>query len=107
MARRMSNRDRIEHLRAEADAAAKEKAARQAEKAAEKAARPASSRSPTKAAAQPAGRVRLAWNVCDQRGDTVEQFPYAQEKEAREAAARLTEESGRQHFVAKGEVPVE
>ena len=103
MARRTSNRDRIEHMRAEADAAAQEKAAKRAEKAA----RPASPRTPSKAAAQPAGRVRLAWNVCNQRGDTVQQFPYAQEQEAREAAERLSEESGRAHFVAKAEVPVD
>ena len=103
MAGRMSNRDRIARLRAEADAAAKEKEAARAEKAA----RPAAARKSAGSAPKSAGRVRLAWNVCDQRGKPVQQFPYAQEQAARDEATRLTEESGRPHFVAKAEVPVD
>lgn len=103
---RMSNRDRIAHLRAEADAAAKEKAAAKAEKAAAKARQPAASGS-RKAAAPAPKRVRIAWLVCDASGKEVQQFPYAQEQQAREAAQQLTTSSGRTHFVRQGDVPVE
>jgi hypothetical protein len=99
----MSNRDRIAHLRAEADAAAKEKEVARAVKAA----RPAAARKSASKAVPPVGRIRLAWNVCDQRGKPVKQFPYAQEQEAHAECERLTQESGRSHFVAKAEVPVD
>jgi len=103
MAGRMSNRDRIEHLRAEAEAAAKEKAAAKAAKAALP---PAPRKSSTKAAkAQPRGRVRIVWNVCDPSGKEVKQFPYAQEQDARTEAEQQTTATGRTHFVMKAEVP--
>ena len=94
---RESNRDRIAHLRAAADAAAKERAERQRSK-------PKSSGG--NRAAKPVGRVRFAWSVCGPSGKEVVQFPYAQEEEARAEAARRTETSGQTHFVAKAEVPV-
>lgn len=103
MAGRMSNRERIERMRAEADAARKEREAARAERAS----RPATARgSSRKADPQPARRVRLVWSVCDQRGDEVRQFPYAKEQEARDEAARLSTETGRPHFVKSSEVPV-
>lgn len=98
---RMSNRDRIAHLRAEADAAAKEKDAKKAAKAAEpKKAR----KSPTRKAAAPPGKVRIVWAVCDQSGKVVQQFPYAQEKEARAEAEQLATSTGRTHFVKQTDV---
>lgn len=106
MSGRMSNRDRIAHLRAEADAAAKEKAAAKVEKAAEKASRPATASRSRKTAAPAPKRVRIAWLVCDASGKEVQQFPYAQEQQAREAAQQLTASSGRTHFVRQGDVPV-
>lgn len=107
MAGRMSNRDRIEHLRAEAEATAKEKAAAKAEKAARPPApRKASGKSAGKAAAAPTrGRVRIVWSVCDSNGKEVKQFPYAQEQEARAEAELQTTATGRTHFVTKAEVP--
>ncbi|MBL9076774.1 MAG: hypothetical protein JNL08_04675 [Planctomycetes bacterium] len=98
----MSNRDRIAHLRAEAEAAAKEKAAAKAAKAAQPAARKAKG----KTAPAPA-RVRIVWAVCDHAGKEVQQFPYAQEQEARAEAQRLTAASGRTHFVKQTDVAVE
>lgn len=108
MAGRMSNRDRIEHLRLEADAAAKEKAAAKAEKAA-KAAAPGAA-APRKASSKAAapktrGRIRIVWNVCDPSGKEVKQFPYAQEQEAQAEAKQQTAATGKTHFVAKAEVP--
>ncbi|HEX5050768.1 MAG TPA: hypothetical protein VFZ65_03250 [Planctomycetota bacterium] len=103
MAGRMSNRERIEQLRAEAAAAAREKAAARAEKAARA---PAARKSSGKGAAPPArGRVRIVWNVCDPSGKEVRQFPFAQEQEARAEAAQLTTSTGRTHFVMKADVP--
>jgi hypothetical protein len=99
----MSNRERIEQMRAEADAAAKEKAAAKAAKAAQ----PAKSRRTSgKAEAVSPGRVRLVWNVCDPSGKEVQQFPYAQEQEARAEAQQRTAATGRTHFVTQGEVRV-
>lgn len=107
MAGRMSNRDRIDQMRQEADAAAKEKAAAKALKAAEKAAAgPTARKAATKGAPTRArGRVRIVWNVCDPSGKEVQQFPYAQEAEAIACAQQLTASNGRTHFVKKAEVP--
>lgn len=102
MTRRMSNRDRIEHLRAEADAAAKEKAAAKATKATQPATRKAAGKKP----AASAGRVRIVWSVCDQSGKEVQQFPYPQEQEARAEAQRLSTATGRTHFVKQSDVSV-
>lgn len=106
MAGRMSNRDRIEQLRAEADAAAKEKAEAKAKKAQEpKASRKSTSKSGKKDGS-PAPRVRIVWAVCDAAGREVQQFPYPQEKEAREEAQRLTTSTGKTHFVKQADVRV-
>ena len=103
MAGRMSNRDRIAHLRAEAEATAKEKAAAKAAKAAlPKAPRKSSG----KKAAAPPGRVRIVWSVCDPTGKEVKQFPYAQEQEARAEAQQLTTATGKTHFVKQSDVAV-
>lgn len=104
MARRMSNRDRIAHLRAEADAAAKEKADAKAAKAART---PTPRRSAGGKAAAPSGRVRIVWFVCDPSGREVQRFPYAQEQEARAEAQRLSTTTGRTHFVQQADVPAE
>lgn len=102
MAGRMSNRDRIQHPRAEADAAAKEKAAAKAAKAAEPA---AARKSSSKKKTAPTTRVRIVWSVCDPSGKEVQQFPYAQEQEARAEAQRRCTETGRTHFVKQADVP--
>jgi hypothetical protein len=107
MTGRMSNRDRIQRLRAEADATAKEKAAAKAEKAANPAPKRKSSSKTKKAEVQPRGRVRLVWSVCGPNGQEVKQFPYAQEAEARAEAQQMTESSGRTHFVKQSETRVE
>jgi hypothetical protein len=95
MQRRMSNRERIAHLRAEADAAAKERAARAQ----------ASPKSRSRAAATPRGRVRFVWSVCGPSGKEVSRYPYAQEDEARADAAKRTQATGQTHFVTRGEEP--
>lgn len=114
---RMSNRDRIAHLRAEADATAKEKATEKAEKAARppasKAAtdksptgKSATGKSPAKTAKPKSGsKVRIVWFVCDPSGREVQRFPYAKEQEAREAALQQSTATGRTYFVKQADVP--
>lgn len=102
MGNRMSGRERMERLRAEADAAAKEKeAAKAARDAQPKAKRSASG----KKVAPPPTRVRIVWMVCDSAGADVKQFPYAKEQEARAEAAQLTASTGKTHFVKQADVP--
>lgn len=91
----------MERLRAEADAAAKEKESR----AAAKAAAPRSSRSSSKKQAAPPPRVRIVWLVCDAGGKEVKHFPYSQEAEARAEAQQMTTSSGKTHFVKQGDIP--
>jgi hypothetical protein len=100
---RMSNRERIERMRAEADATAKEKAERAK---APKAATP-KKKSAGRAAPKAAGRVRFVWSVCGPSGKEVQRFPYPQEAEARAEAVRLTQSTGSTHFVSRAEVAVE
>jgi hypothetical protein len=107
MQRRMSNRDRIAHLRAEADAAAKERADRAAAKSSAKPSVRSSAKSGGRArAAKPVGRVRFVWSVCGPSGKEVIRFPYAQEEQARADAAQRTASTGQTHFVTKAEEPV-
>lgn len=105
MSGRMSNRDRIAHLRAEADATAKEKAAAKAAKAVE----PSTPRKSAKktSSAPTRGRVRIVWLVCDPSGKEVKQFPYAQEQEARADAQQQAASTGRTYFVKQADVPYE
>ena len=101
MAGRMSNRERIDRLRAEAEAAAKEKAAAKAAKAALP---PKSRKSSSKAAPV---RVRIVWLVCDPSGKEVKRFPYAQEQEARADAQQQSAATGRSYFVMQADAPYE
>jgi len=102
----MSGRERMERMRAEADAAAKEKeAARAAKEAQPKSARSSTRSSSSKKQAPPPARVRIVWMVCDSTGKEVKQFPYAKEAEARAEAEQLTASSGKTHFVKQADVP--
>ncbi len=102
MAQRSSNRERIERLAQEAEITRREKAASAAAK------KTAPARKATrKTAAKPAGRTRVVWLVCDQSGSAVKTYPYPEEKDARGEAKRLTKNTGKSHFVTRGEVPFE
>jgi hypothetical protein len=111
----MSNRDRIAHLRAEADATAAEKAAAKEAKAA---AGPAAAKAPKAAKARKSsvakgatgksgGKVRIVWVVCDQSGKVVKQFPYAEEQQARDDARDQSAATGKTFFVKQADVRVE
>ena len=99
MVGKMSNRDRIARRALEAEAI-------QAEK---KAAAPRTTKkvAAKKVAAKPPGRTRVVWVVCDRTGSEVKTYPYPEEREARAEVERLTTETGKAHFVTRGEVPFE
>ncbi len=89
MARRMSNRGRIERMAEEAEAT--RKAARKTPGAPE----------------QAGGRLKLVWVVSAPNGKAVEFFPYGEKAKAEALAARLTAKADREHFVASRKVPME
>jgi len=108
MAGRTSNRDRIAHLRAEADAAAAEKAAaKEAKAAAPKAAKARKSSVAKGTTGKSGGKVRIVWVVCDQSGKVVKQFPYAEEQQARDDARDQSAATGKTFFVKQADVRVE
>ena len=90
MAGRLSNRERIARAALEAEAAAKQKAS----------SRKASSKKFT-------GRTRVVWLLCDPSGRSVRTYLYPEEQKARADAEKLTAETGKTHFVSRGEVPFE
>lgn len=82
----MSNRDRIDRMRAEAEAAQREKKT-------------------TRAAAGGPARFKFVWVVKDGAGEIVATYPYAR-KEAAEAEAERRKRNESRHFmVAKHKVP--
>ena len=94
MARRMSNKDRIDRLREEADLKAKEKPA------------PKEPKGPkAKAAAAPAGRMKIVWAVCAVNGSIVKTFPYPLKESAEAEVKRLTEETAAPHHLRAERVP--
>lgn len=97
MPRRTSNRDRFDQMRAEADAAEKERSARRDA--------PGQRSTPSRddAPPPPVSAVRFVWSVRNQRGEEVVFYSYAQEAEARAEAERLADETERAHFVTKAE----
>jgi hypothetical protein len=101
MARHSSNRERIERLAKEAEVTRKEKAA-----AAEtKKSAPAKKKTTRKTATKTTTRTRAVWLVCDQSGTSVKTYKYRDEEAARAEAEKRTQESGKTHFVKRGEVP--
>lgn len=87
MGRRMSNRDRIERLRAEAAAAEREKAKRRA--------------------GEGEARLKLVWAVKDPGGEVLCTYPYPQRDMAEAEARRRRAGDGRSYFVAPEKVPLD
>ena len=105
MARRMSNRDRIQRMQLEAKATAGEKKKKKPAKAAKKRAK-----KPAKAAKkpeEPPGRMKMVWAVCDRAARTVKTFPYPEKAQAQAEAVRLTTKNKAEHFVRSERVPME
>jgi len=98
MARRMSNRDRVDRLRAEADAterAKKEKAA----------ATPVKKKATRKRKTAEPLRLKIVWAVKDHTRTIVKTFPFAYKALAEAEAKRLTNSTTRDHIVDRQKVP--
>ena len=118
MAKRMSNRERIERQAMEIAASEKEKEEKKEEKkedkkvakkatkktAKKKTAKKKTSSSATKKTAATAKRLRIVWTVFDDRLKEVASFPYPDKDAADKKAAALTKKSGKDHVVRPNKV---
>ena len=104
MAKRMSNRERIERLAAEKAAAQQEKKTARPTKPAARsrssAAKPAAKRQTT------GGRNKIVWKVFSASFKEVESFPFPERAKAEKMAKDLTTKTGHEHFVNSEEVPM-
>jgi len=91
----MSNRDRIERMRAEAEAKERENEEKRKEPAAR----------PKRAAAGGDARRKLVWAVKDPRGEILATFPYGRKELAKADARRRGEADGRSYIVTPERVP--
>lgn len=126
MASRLSNRDRIQRMAQEAEAAKKEKTvaakAKPKKKVAPKKAAPkkaaakkktAAKKKPTvkKAASRKKaavkGRVKIVWAVCVPAGKALKIFPFREKAEAQAEAEKLTAKKGTLHVVRSERQPME
>lgn len=121
MAKRMSNKERIQRKGLEAAAAAVEKAKKKERpdeaKSASKSAKASGTKAPTTAkervrasrASAPAAsqRLKLVWKVFNASGKEVAVFAYPDKAEADAMAEKLTTKSGQPHFVNGVKVPLE
>lgn len=94
----MSNRDRVDRLRAEADATERVKK----EKAA---AAPAKKKATRKRKAAEPLRLKVVWAVKDHTRTIVKLFPFAYKAQAEAEARRLTDSTTRDHIVDRQKVP--
>ncbi|MHC4449914.1 MAG: hypothetical protein ACYS0E_07195 [Planctomycetota bacterium] len=102
MARRMSNRDRIDRLREEAHLADAERAAKQ--KAASKAGTGPSARA--RATGEP-GRMFAVWAIKDGMGEVVATYPYSRKADAEREAVRLKQVNRKTYIVAPHKIPAD
>jgi len=117
MAKRMSNKERIQRKGLEAAAAAVEKAKKKESTAVAKAEKPAKSpgastksggsKSRLAGAPVPSQRLKLVWKVFNASGKEVAVFSYPEKTEADAMAEKLTTKSGQPHFVNGVKVPLE
>ncbi len=120
MAKRMSNRERIQRQAMEIAASEKEKeekkttkkttkktakktAKKTTKKTAKKTAKKKTSGT-TKKTAATAKRLRIVWTVFDDRLNEVASFPYPEKDAADKKAAALTKKSGKDHVVRPNKV---
>ena len=103
MARRASNRDRIDRLRDEAAATKRERE----ERAKQQAANPASRSTSRAKAPAPSGRLKIVWAVKDPDGNIVKTYAYPQQQHAEAEAERLREVHQRYYTVRKEKVPMD
>ncbi len=103
MAKRLSNRERIERLAAEKKASEKEKAEKKDKPKAKKKKTPARRK---KVSAAPK-REKTVWKVFNSNYKEIACYPYSEKPKAESHAAKLTKKSGNAHFVNSAKVPME
>ena len=105
MARRMSNRERIERLAAEKVATDREKTDKKKKK---KVAKTASkSTTSRKKVTKTTKREKTVWKVYNSNFKEMACFPYPKKAAAETEAKKLTKKTGNQHFVNSAKVPME
>lgn len=103
MAKRASNRDRVQRMALEAELSAKEKATTKKKK---KTAKKKTS-STRKAAASSGERLKIVWKVFDDKSKEIAVYPFPEKAKAEERAEKLTKRSKREHRVRDVRVPME
>jgi hypothetical protein len=104
MAKRLSNRERIERMAEEATIEAEEKEQGAEEKEPKTRVRKASGSRKTTPKQK---RMKFIWQVVDENSKAIASFPYAGESEAQARAAGLSQKTGKTHTVNRVRVPME
>lgn len=113
MAKRMSNKERIQRRAVEAEAEAKAKSDKKTTKkttkkaAAKKTAKKTTKKAATKKKTVAAKRQKVVWKVFNAGFKEVASYPYPERKEAEAAAVKMQEKAGAYHFVNAVKVPLE
>jgi len=103
MAKRLSNRQRIERMAEEASIEADDKEQTVEEKEPKPRVRKASG---SKKAAPKEKRMKLIWTVVDANSKEIASFPYPAKGEAEARASELSEKTGKTHRVDSVKVPM-
>ena len=114
MAKRMSNKERIQRKASEAAAEAKEKAAKKKTKttkttktAKKKTAKKKTTSRASSSSASSGKRQKVVWKVYNSSFKEVASFPYPEKNDAEATATKLTKKSGQNHFVNAATVPMD
>lgn len=104
MAKRLSNRQRIERMAEEASVEAEEKE----QGTEEKEPKPSVRKAPRSRKTSPIQkRMKFIWRVVDENSKEIASFPYREEREAGARASELSEKTGKAHTVNRVRVPME
>ena len=108
MAKRMSNRDRIQRQAIEAAKTEEEKAASEPKaKAKTKKKTKAKAKKKTASAEKAGVRLKVVWKVYNPLSKEVATFPYPEREKAEKKAAELTKKHGKEYTVRDDKVPME
>ncbi len=108
MAKRMSNRDRIQRKAIEAAKTEEEKAASEPKaKAKTKKKTKAKAKKKTASAEKSGVRLKVVWKVYNPLSKEVATFPYPEREKAEKKAAELTKKHGKEYTVRDDKVPME
>jgi len=110
MARRISNRTRLQRLQEEKQIEADEKKEKRPDEPAaakKKKAKKAPAAKRTRKAPEPAGRMKVVWAVAEPGKDPKATFPFPEKAKAEAEAARLTAKHGKTFLVRRDRVAME